>query len=60
LYNECAKKLVDGIFEGYNATILGTFYPFSHLLFFHNSQLKIAYGQTGSGKTYTMGTSTTY
>lgn len=67
MFEECIVPLVDGLFQGYNATVLayGQVVPILHVLCSKFEQdiiyLSINFGctyvpQTGSGKTYTMGT----
>lgn len=61
MYQECAAPLVDGLFQGYNATVLAygqviinRTFPNLSLAFDFVSYTSTS--QTGSGKTYTMGT----
>lgn len=70
MFEECVAPLVEGLFQGYNATVLayGQVSLVSHMLLFDGANVQpmvrsfllifvcSAHGQTGSGKTYTMGT----
>lgn len=63
MFEECIAPLVDGLFQGYNATVLAygqvkpaqaTLNMLFHPLYFAVDIFNLL--QTGSGKTYTMGT----
>lgn len=64
MFEECVASLVDGLFQGYNATVLAygqvkvfcscNAYMLFRLLFLRVEIFNML--QTGSGKTYTMGT----
>jgi kinesin family protein 4/21/27 len=65
MFEECIGPLVDGLFQGYNATVLAygqvnLYFPWKIctriLCSFLSSYLLFNLLQTGSGKTYTMGT----
>ena len=65
MFEDCIAPLVDGLFQGYNATVLAygqvnLYFPWKIcsriLCSFLSSYLLFNLLQTGSGKTYTMGT----
>lgn len=68
MFEECISALVDGLFQGYNGTVLAYGQVISLLyikilngarphIMSHFHYRHICMLQTGSGKTYTMGTS---
>lgn len=65
MFEECISPLIDGLFQGYNATVLAYGQVISIMyrrccglcvLSFYFNNLHVHILQTGSGKTYTMGT----
>jgi kinesin family member 21 len=56
IYGSCVHALLEGCFDGYNATVFANGQVSTHSGLKLNQLLSHSFSQTGSGKTYTMGT----